>query len=266
MFEMYAFEVRRRGRSTFLLTSLLVATIGLIVGLYPSIASSGIDFEAYIESFPPEVRNAFLGSVENIGTVEGFLITELYQFVWVLLLGIYFGYVAASAIAGEVEGNSVDLLLSNPVSRSRIVVAKFCSLLPVIVVVNGITWLAVLVAVALIHEDVNPLDLLVLHTLFVVYHAASASIGLLASVLFDQVRRAQGVAIAIHFVLYLVDSLTLDTDYEWLGDLALSRHFDAGEILVAGDIDWAGLAFLLVVTILLVVVSAELFERSDVTG
>lgn len=266
MFEVYAFEVRRRGRGTLLLTSLLVATIGLVVGLYPSIASSGIDFEAYVQSFPPEVRNAFLGSVENIGTVEGFLVTELYQFVWVLLLGIYFGYVAARTIAGEIEGNSVDLLLSNPVSRSRIVVAKFGSLLPVIVFVNGVAWLAVLVAVALIHEDVDPLDLLVLHALFVVYHAAAASVGLLASVLFDQVRRAQGVAIAVHFVLYLVDSLTLDTDYEWVGDIALSRHFDAGEILVAGDIEWAGLAYLVVVIVVLVVLSAELFERTDVTG
>lgn len=266
MLEVYAFEVRRRGRGTLLLTGLLVATIGLVVGLYPSIAASGIDFTAYVESFPPEVRNAFLGSVENIGTVEGFLVTELYQFVWVLLLGIYFGYVAASAIAGEIEGNSVDLLLSNPVSRSRVVVAKFCSLLPVIVVVNGVSWLAVLVAVALIHEDVNALDVLVLHALFVVYHAAAAAIGLLASVLFDQVRRAQGVAIAIHFVLYLVDSLTIDTDYEWVGDVALSRHFDAGEILVSGDVEWAGIAYLVVVAVVLVIVSAELFERMDVTG
>lgn len=266
MFEVYAFEVRRRGRQTLLLTTLLVATIGLVVGLYPSIAASGIDFQAYVESFPPEVRNAFLGSVENIGTVEGFLVTELYQFVWVLLLGIYFGYVAAGAVAGEIERNSVDLLLVNPVSRSRIVVAKFCSLLPVIVVLNGVAWLAVLVAVAFIGEHVDPADLLVLHALFVVYHAAAASVGLLASVLFDRVRVAQGVTIALHFVLYLVDSLTLDTDYEWVGDLALSRYFDAGEILVAGDVDWPGLAYLLVVVVVLVVVSAELFERKDVTG
>ncbi|EJN58740.1 ABC-2 type transport system permease protein [Halogranum rubrum] len=266
MLELYAFEVRRRGRQTLLLTVLLVATIGLVVGLYPSIAASGVDFEAYVESFPPEVQNAFLGSVENIGTVEGFLVTELYQFVWVLLLGIYFGYVAAGAIAGEIEGNSIDLLLVNPVSRSRIVVAKCFSLLPTIVVVNGVAWMAVLAAVAFVGEDIDPLDLLVLHALFVVYHASSATIGLLASVLVDRVRVAQGIAIAVHFALYLVDSLTLDTDYEWVGDLALSRYFDAGAILVAGDVDWPGVAYLVVVAIVLVVVSAELFERKDVTG
>lgn len=266
MFDVAAFEARRRGRQTLLLSTLLVATIGLIVGLYPSIAASGVDFEAYIESFPPEVRNAFLGSVENIGTVEGFLVTELYQFVWVLLLGIYFGYVAAGTVAGEIEGNSIDLLLANPVSRSRLVVAKFCAVLPVVVVVNAVTWLAVLVAVALISEDVDPVDLFVVHALFVVYHAASASVGLLASVLVDRVRVAQGIAIAVHFVLYIVDSLTLDTDYEWLGDVALSRHFDVGDLLIAGDVDWSGLAYLVVVTIVLVVVSAELFERKDVSG
>ncbi|SEO23182.1 ABC-2 type transport system permease protein [Halogranum amylolyticum] len=266
MFEITAFETRRRGRQTLLLSTLLVVTIGLVVGLYPSIAASGVDFEAYVESFPPEVRNAFLGSVENIGTVEGFLVTELYQFVWVLLLGIYFGYVAAGTIAGEIEGGSVDLLLVNPVSRSRLVVGKFCSLLPVVVVVNAVAWLAVLVAVALVDETVDPVDLFVVHALFVLYHAASASVGLLASVVVDRVRVAQGIAIAVHFGLYLVDSLTLDTDYEWLGDLALSRHFDVGELLVAGDVDWAGLGYLVVVTVVLVVASAELFERTDVTA
>ena len=38
------------------------------------------------------------------------------------------------------------------------------------------------------------------------------------------------------FATFLVDSVTLDTDYEWIGDPALSRYFDPTAILVEKDV------------------------------
>ena len=64
--------------------------------------------------------------------------------------------------------------------------------------------------------------------------------------------------------MFLLDTLTFDTDYEWLGDASFSRYFDSGEILASGEIDWGGVALLATVTLVLVVLSAELFGRKDV--
>jgi ABC-2 type transport system permease protein len=266
MREIVGFEARRRLRGTAMLTAVVVAFAGLTVGLFPSIAESGVDFEAYVESFPPEVQAAFLGGVTDLGTVEGFLLTELYQLIWVLVLGAYFAYAAASLVAGEVEARTADLLLSSPVSRSRIVVAKALSLLPAIVAVNAVSFLAVLAFVSLIGETVDPLDFARLHALFVLYHAANAAVGLVASATLARVRQARAAALGVVVGTYFLDALTFDTDYEWLGTLSLSRYFDAAEILIDAEIEWGDLGVLLVVALVCVVLAAEAFERRDVPG
>lgn len=263
MFDVARFEAGRRRRGGMLLSVLMSALIGLIVGLYPSIARADVDYEAYIESLPQELQNAF-GTTVGLGSVEGFLVGELYGFVWVLILGIYFAYAAASLVAGDLEDGSMELLLVNPITRTRIAVGKFLGLLPSVAFVNAVGLLAVVGFVAVIGEAVSVRWLFALHVTFVLYHAACAAVGLVASVSFDSQRRAQVVSIAVLFVTYVADSLTLDTDYEAVGALSLSRHFDPGEVLVEETIAWGDVGVLAVGTLGLVVLAAEVFERRDV--
>src|SRR6056297_3193556 len=143
MFEITSFEAGRRLRGSVLLAGALVALIALTVGLFPSIQETGADFDAYLESLPPEARRAFVGNVTTLTTIEGYLVSQLYQFGWVLFLAIYYAYAAAGTVAGEVERGTVGLTLSLPVSRTRVVVGKFLSLVPDVVLVNAITFIAV---------------------------------------------------------------------------------------------------------------------------
>ncbi|MGM0592560.1 MAG: ABC transporter permease [Halobacteriota archaeon] len=266
MFEITGFEVRRRGRSILTVTALVVATIGLVVGIYPSIETLGIDYQTILENYPAELREAFAGNVTDLSSIEGFLVVELYQLVWLLILGGYVAYATSSTIAGEIEHRSMDLVLTLPISRTRLVVGKFLSMLPLILVVNGASALAVVFFVDIVGETIDVGDLLTLHSVSTVYLIACAGVGLLASVLFSRTRRAHGASIGAIFVMYLLDTLTVDTDYEFLGDLSLTRYIDPGEVLVEGTVDWTGMAVLVVIACLLVVLSAELFERRDIAG
>lgn len=263
MLDVARFETGRHRRGGVLVAALMSAMVGLIVGLYPSIARADVDYEAYIESLPPELQNAF-GTTVGLGSIEGFLVAELYGFVWVLILGIYFAYVAASLVAGDVEDGSMELLLVNPVTRTRVVVGKYLGLLPSVAFVNAVGLLAVVGFAAVVGETVTVRTLFALHALFVVFHAACAAVGLVASAAAGGQRRAQVTAIAALFATYVADSVTLDTDYEWVGALSLSRHFDPGEILVEETIAWADVGLLVVVALGLVMLAAETFERRDV--
>lgn len=265
MFDITDFEARRRVRGTLILTGFLTALIILTIGLFPSIQEAGIDLDAYLESLPPEARRAFLGNVTTISTIEGYLVSQLYQTGWLLMLGVYFAYAASSTVVKEVESGTIDLLLASPLTRTRIVVGKFLALVPSAVGVNILTLLVVDAGVSFVGEDLDFVRLLMLHTLSVPYLLSCAGLGLVASVIFDETRRAQTAGIGAVFAMFLVDTLTFDTDYEWLGDVAFSRYYDPGEILIDGDIDWAGLAILLTAIVVLLVLSAELFERKDLT-
>ncbi|WP_254765807.1 ABC transporter permease [Salinilacihabitans rarus] len=266
MLEITSFEATRRLRGTLLLSAALLALIGLTVALFPSISDAGVDLDAYLETLPEEARRAFVGNVTTITTIEGYLVSQLYQFAWVLLLAIYYAYAAASTIAGEVERGTADVMLSLPVSRTRFVVGKFLALVPSVLVVNAVTFLGVYVAVRLVDESIDAADLFAVHAHSVPYLLACAAVGLLASVVASSARRAQTVAIGAVFGMFLLDTLTFDTDYETLGDLAFSRYFDPGAILVDGDLAWGDLAVLAVAAAVLVVVSAEYFERRDLSG
>jgi ABC-2 type transport system permease protein len=266
MFEVTTFESRQRVRGVALLSGALGALIVLTIGLFPSIESAGADLDVFLEGLPPEARRAFVGNVTSLTTIEGYLVSQLYQFGWLLILGVYFAYTAAASVAKEVERSSIDLLLSAPVSRTRIVVGKFLALVPSVVAINAFTFVLIRASVGFVGEEVSLVDLVAVHAVSIPYLLACAGLGLVASVSFDTARRAQTAAIGAVFGTFLLDSLTFDTDYEWLGDLAFARYYDPGEILVEGTVDVGGVAILLTATVILVILSGELFERREISG
>jgi len=259
--EITRYEARRRVRGTLALT-LGVGLFGLLmIAIYPSIEASGVDFEAYAESLPPAVQAGF--GIDAIATVEGFLAVELYQFLWLLLLGLYVAYTAGGTIAGDVESGRAELLLAAPVSRARYLVEKFLSLLVPVAVLNLVVPLFVYGGVLAVGESLSAADLLAVHLLSVPYLLACAGFGLFLSTLVPRADVAQRVAIATVFGLFLVDSVTVDTDYEWLGTLSPTRYYDPTEVLVESTYDVTGAVVLLLAGAVLVLASVAAFRRTD---
>ncbi|QLG29689.1 ABC transporter permease subunit (plasmid) [Halorarum halophilum] len=261
MFELARYEGRHRIRGALALTVGLSALVALYVAMFPSVSSS-VDLDEYMRAFPPALREAF--GIATLSTIEGFLAAELYAFGWVLLLGLYFAYAAAGLVADDVERGRMDLLLSLPVTRSRLVTEKFLSLLVPMAVLNVAVPVVVYVATALIDDPIAVADLLAVHALSVPYLLATASVGLLASVAFDRVSIAQRAALAALFGLFLVNSVASGTDYAWLGALAPMRYYDPTAVLVEGTYDLGGAALLLVAALVLVGASELWFARRDI--
>lgn len=262
---MTRFEVRRRVRGIAAAAIFLTGLSWLVIGLYPSLKDSGV-YGDFLESMSPEMREAFAGGLTSVDSIEAYLTIELYRTMWLLVVGIYFAYYAASTVAGDVEDGSIEATLVAPVTRTRYVVSRFGAVLAAIAAVSAATYAANYALVASIGEHVDAVDLLLLHGFLVVYLAACAGVGLVASVAIrGSARRAQVAAIGVVFAMYLVNSVTVDTDYEWLGSLTLVNYFEPADVLVLQDPDWAGLAILVAVTVGLVMLAAELFERRDVS-
>ena len=262
MFEFTRYYGRRRLKGSLALAVGLAVLTSLYVYMFPSISSS-IDLDAYVESMPPALQAAF--GTQSLGTIEGFLATELYSFGIVLLMGLYLAYAAASVIADDVEDERMDMLLSLPVTRSKVLLEKFSALLVPITVVNLALPVVVYAGVLAIGESVSIADLLMAHLLSVPYLLATAGVGLLASVLFDRTSLAQRGAMGVVFGLFLVESVVTDTDFSALGAASPMRYYDPAAILVHSEYDFLGAAILLVVALGLVAVSRAYFQRKDIT-
>lgn len=264
MLHITRYAVRRRRNGTLVLSALLGLLAAGTVAIFPSFAQAGVDFEAYLEALPPAFREAF--GIADLTSIEGFLATEFYQFAFVILLGMYAAYVGGRLVAAEVESGRVDLVLAGPVSRRRVVLERYLSLLATFLVVNVVVAVAVLGAVEAIGEALSFERLLVVHLLSLPYLCCCGAIGLVLSVLFDRADAAQRTGLGVVFGLFLVDSLTAPTDYDWLGAVSPTRHYDPTAVLVNGQYDWTGAGAMLVATQALVGVAAWWFGRHDVAG
>jgi len=86
-----------------------------------------------------------------------------------LVLGLYLAYGAASMVAGDVESGRMNTLLATPISRRKLPLEKFSSLLVPIVLVNAITPIVLYAGSVLIGEPLAIVNLLALHALAIPY-------------------------------------------------------------------------------------------------
>lgn len=155
--------------------------------------------------------------IEALGTIEGFLGGQIFNFVWLLGLGLYFAYAAGRLIASDIEDERMDLLLSFPVPRSRLLVEKFASLLLPLVTLNVVVGGVIYVLVLAIGESIDPVHLALAHLLSIPYLLVCAAIGVVLSVLVDRAAVAERAAIGVVFVLFLVESVVGGgSDFEWI--------------------------------------------------
>ncbi|MCT9095932.1 ABC transporter permease [Haloarchaeobius sp. HME9146] len=261
MFELARYHGRRRVKGAGLMTLGLGLMTALYIYMFPTITAA-VDLDEYMQAFPPALREAF--GTESLGTIEGFLAAELYAFGWVILLGLYMAYAAASLVADDIEHGRMDMTLSLPVSRSRVLLEKFGSMLVPVLVINAAMPVIVFAGVVAIGESISVADLVMVHLLSIPYLLTAAAIGLVTSVVFDRAGIAQRAAMGVVFGLFLIDSVTAGTDFSWLGAIAPQRYYDPGAVLVHSEWDLGGAVLLLAASAVLVLASREYFRRKDI--
>ena len=137
----------------------------MFVALAPSFTD--FDFEVILANLPQQFTEGL--GVTALDTLPGLLAVELYQVGWVLVLGLYLAYGAASMVVGDVESGRMDTLLATPISRRKLLLEKFSSLLVPIVLVNAITPIVLYAGSVLIGEPLAIVNLLALHALAIPY-------------------------------------------------------------------------------------------------
>jgi ABC-2 type transport system permease protein len=261
MLEFARYDGRKRVRGSLAMAVGLALFAAMIVWLYPSFTAA-MDLDTIIDAYPPQVQQAF--GVRSLSTLGGFLAVEIYSFAWVILLGMYFAYAAASIVAGDVEDERMDMLLSLPVSRARLLAERFAALAVPLVVVNAVPPVAIYASSFFVDASVDATNLVAVHALSIPYLLVCAAIGLVFSVALDRESIAQRAALGTVFGLFLLESALADTDLEWLGALAPMRYYDPSGVMVGGEYDLAAAAILLGATAVLLAVALVWFRRKDV--
>lgn len=249
-------------KSTLILTLLFSGMAALYAGMFPAFEEMMVEMgeSGALDSF------AFIPGYEDMASYVGFLNMEMYQIFWVLILGIIIGFLAASSIAKEIESKTIDILMSNPVSRKQIIIEKFFGLLPMVLIINFVAMLTVMMMTIAIGEEINFWHLTLTHLISLPYFFSIIAIGLFISTLFDEKMKASVVMMAIVVAMFIFDSIAeMIPDYETLGLISLKHYFQPYNALKLGQIDATANIILILVTIIALIAAMFYFDWKDIT-
>jgi ABC-2 type transport system permease protein len=253
--------MKNHWKTTIIITLLFMVIAVGYAGMFPAFEGSIAEMmdSDFYESFN------FFPHADQMHTYVGFLTLELYSIFWLLIMAIMLGFIAASSISKEIEGKTIDLLMSNPVSRKQIVIEKFAGLIPMFLVANFGTMLAVIGITAALNESLDYGNLIMVHIVSIPYFLAVISLGLLLSVIIDEKMKSSIIMISILVGMFVLNSLSLMApDYEFMGSFSFLHYFDTYTVLKFGEIDVGGIFVFIVFTFVCLVAAMIYFERRDI--
>ncbi|HYI98204.1 MAG TPA: ABC transporter permease subunit [Thermoleophilaceae bacterium] len=227
--------------------------------VWPSIDDS---ISQALDSYPESVKEAF--GITTLSNAEQYLNAELFSFILPFALAIFALRTVASAIDGAQERGHLDVLLSAPVSRRRLVAATFAAVaieLAIILLASwALTCLGSLVAGADLdaglaaagYANVWPLAIF------------AAGIAMLVTGVSQHAGAVTGVAAGAIVAMYVLDLLGRLSDsiepFRWLSAF---RYYGTAAVDGIDPLAFAGLT---AAGLLLAAIGALLFERRDLAG
>ena len=176
----------------------------MYTAFYPSIKQSAADFNRYLENLPDAVTSV-IGS--DYTTPAGYLRAEFFSLLGPILLIVFAIGAGGRAIAGEEEARSLDLLVSTPMTRSRVLADKALALLLMILGLTLLVFVAFLVVGPPFDLTVPIADLAAACVMFLLIGVAFGSIGLAVGCASGRRAWATAVAGGIAVASYVLNAV-----------------------------------------------------------
>jgi ABC-2 type transport system permease protein len=167
-------------------------------------------------------------------------------------------------VAQEVDRGTIELWLSVPEPRWRLLLAKLTALVGAIVLLVAITVVAVAIGAVAVGEPFGLRPLAALLPSLIGFPFAVAGYSALLSSLSSERGRAAGIAGGITLVSYLLWVLsTLIERLSWLRYLSIFAAFKPQPALSSGSVAWLGTLALFAVGLICGAAALVVFNRRD---
>jgi ABC-type transport system involved in multi-copper enzyme maturation permease subunit len=231
------------------------------------IATTGKSENPFQEMLENPAYSGFTGGrVFDVTEMGGFLAVEFFSWFW-MLAGLFLGYLAVTAIAGDFENLRMDVLFSTPISRRQYILEKalamgiiavFLTLMTFVGLVGGVSSVGLLDEFSVATAALTLLG--GIPFLFLI-----GVIGICAAVFFQKVKLGIGVTFGIvfaQFFMYSIGSLSKST--EWMKYASMFKYWDYTGIIIddvfkVGDVLVLGIA-----AVVILLVGLCIFQRKDI--
>jgi ABC-2 type transport system permease protein len=241
-----------------------VGTVLMYAAFWPTIRDNASMFTEYMNKLPEVMRN-LVGSV-GIATAEGYLQMELFSFVAPILLLVYAISSGSRAIAGEEEAGSLDLLLSVPVPRRRVLLDKYWAMLVATLGLVCLMWLSVVACgpVFDLHPDLGHFTgaSLLAFLLAMTFGSVALAVGCITGSKGVAIGVPTGVALVTFLVNMFQPSVDWLDPFRWISPF---YYYSGGDPMVNG-LDVSHALVLAAIAVVALGVALLAFERRDLAA
>lgn len=142
--------LRDRWRSLLAWSLGTVVTVILLIAVYPSVRETAADLDAYVESLPEALREAFGLAAGSISSPAGYLASQLYSNVYPVLILIMGIGAAAWTIAGSEDNGTLEMTLANPVRRRTVAAWRCAGTFAMVLIVTALSTAALALSAPLV--------------------------------------------------------------------------------------------------------------------
>lgn len=230
---------------------------------YPTVRDQASQLNQSLEQMPDAARSLFTDTADFLSPI-GYLSSQIFYLMLPMLLSILAIGMGSSLIAKEENEGTLDLLLSRPISRGRLLASKALAGIIILLVVGLVALITTVIVCAVVNIEVGlgsvalaafmSIVMALLFGAIAFYMAAIGRKGRLASV---------GVASLIAFGGYIITSLVgLASWLSWPAKFLPYHYYHPGDIL-NGVFSWWNLFVLSLGVAALASLSWIAFRKRD---
>ena len=229
--------------------------------IYETLFVANANVADFIGAFPEELM-AFFGQQGGVITPTSFLNMEFFSFT-PLILGIMVVSTASGLVARREEDGTLELIIAQPISRSRVFWGKLLALLVSLTLILGLTWSGF--AIGMGQGGTFDFSLWEMSRAFISLFAVLLvflSLALLFSMVLPSSTTAGLVSGFLVVVFYFVSSLSnIDEKLEGINNFSPMRYYQGAEAIEQFEPNH--LLILLGTSLVFILLSWLIFERRD---
>lgn len=258
--------VRDRARSVLWWSLGIAASTALMASMFPSIAGNDA-LQKMFDDMPAAVK-MLAGAPEGVSLVSpaGYIHSKLLAATLPTLLLIFGIGAGATAIGGSEQDGTLELLLSNPVTRTRVAVERYLALVALLAALTAVGAVSLVISLKAVGSG--------LENISVGYSIAAvagcgmialvhASLAFAAGCVFGRRARAVAVATVIAVGGYLFEGITAtSSDLHALGAPS-PWHWYLSDIIIIDGPSITAFALPLVASVVFATAGVAAFNRRD---
>jgi len=242
----------------------LFAYTWMMIALFPSMKTA--DLSTIYQQFPKEFLKFFgANGIETMGTIEGFLSLEFLSLFFILIIAFYIGSAAGSTIAGSIEKRTMDFQLSQPISRTKLVIAEILVGLFNTFLLVALTVLSMYLLGKGYHVSLNNHGLITFGFVATIFLWSFYGIAMLLSSILKSKISVAALTVGILMGLYVFNALTKIIDKLAKYDkFTLLNMYDPQKLLTNTAINWNQILVLVIILLVGTIGSLIIFNKKNI--